>query len=234
MPEFLSRYDFNMSAAKLAYPDQRFSWDTHWGGDFDLVDYVDGRVTFIGDYQALLGSEFRPFDPYQSNYLLEASDRTGSARPKSWASSITCPGISAIASSRWPWPKIRWVRASCASSRTTRDVIELRGNVRKVIARAYVDYTWMADVDLIVQADWRPQSRPVRAELRPDHHRRQDDRRAWQPGGGRVEAGVQLNGVEGAMELFVGAERVIDADQLDRVPRAGPLSAFGCCGTDDP
>ncbi len=51
---------------------QRFTWDTHWGGDFDLVDYVHGRVTFLADYQALLGSEFRPFDPYQSNYTLEA------------------------------------------------------------------------------------------------------------------------------------------------------------------
>src|SRR5262249_61333503 len=71
-PEFLSRFDFNMSAAKLAYDDPRFSWDVHWGGDFDLVDYVYGRVTFIGDYQGVLGSEFRPFDPYQSNYLLEA------------------------------------------------------------------------------------------------------------------------------------------------------------------
>ena len=62
-----------MAAAKLAIDDQRFSWDTHWAGDFDLVDYVYGRISFLADYQALLGSEFRPFDPYQSNYLLEAS-----------------------------------------------------------------------------------------------------------------------------------------------------------------
>src|SRR5947208_14990377 len=75
--QFFSRFDFNMSAAKLAYPDQRFSWDVHWAGDFDLVDYVFGRVAFIGDYEAVLGSEYRPFDPYQSNYLLEA---TGSIR----------------------------------------------------------------------------------------------------------------------------------------------------------
>src|SRR5262245_17857501 len=58
---FLTRFDFNMSAAKLGHPDPRFSWDVHWAGDFDLVDYVHGRVSFLADYQSLLGSEFRPF-----------------------------------------------------------------------------------------------------------------------------------------------------------------------------
>ena len=48
-------------------------WDTHWGADFDLVDYVKGRVSFLVDYQAVLGNEFRPFDPNQGNYMLEFS-----------------------------------------------------------------------------------------------------------------------------------------------------------------
>src|SRR5262249_7609529 len=71
--EFMSRFDFRMWAAALAYDDPRFVWGTHWAGDFDLVDYVYGRATFVADYQALLGNEYRPFDPYQSNYLLEAA-----------------------------------------------------------------------------------------------------------------------------------------------------------------
>ena len=43
-PEFMSRFDFHMSAAGVNEPDPRFSWDTHWGGDFDFVDYVRGRM----------------------------------------------------------------------------------------------------------------------------------------------------------------------------------------------
>src|SRR5205807_2455069 len=73
-PEFLSRYDFHLSAAALlvstptpapAVPDQRFSWDTHFGGSFDVVDYLVGRTAVMIDYQAVLGDEFRPFDPNQ-------------------------------------------------------------------------------------------------------------------------------------------------------------------------
>ena len=30
---------------------------------------MHGRATFLAIYQALLGSEFRPFDPYQGNYI---------------------------------------------------------------------------------------------------------------------------------------------------------------------
>jgi hypothetical protein len=106
------------------------------------------------------------------------------------------------------------------------EVIELRGNLRKVIARAYVDYTWMADGDLIVKADWRPKvglyARSYGQIITVD----KTIAGRGNQGGGRVEAGVQLNGVEGVMQLFVGAERIIDADQLDRVPRRWAFVGF--------
>jgi hypothetical protein len=44
--------------------------------------------------------------------------------------------------------------------------------------------------------------------------------------GGRLEAGILLPGVKGDMELFVGGERIIDADQLDRVPRRWAFVGF--------
>ena len=65
--EFMSRLNVHMSAVGLANDDPRFSWDTHWGGDFDLADYVKGRLTFLADYEAILGHEYRQFDPTQSN-----------------------------------------------------------------------------------------------------------------------------------------------------------------------
>src|SRR5262245_35511634 len=77
--EFMSRFDFHMSAAGLNELDPRFSWDTHWGRDFDFVDYVRGRMMFLADYQVVLGRENRLFDPNQGNYTLEVS---GSLRHK--------------------------------------------------------------------------------------------------------------------------------------------------------
>src|SRR5262245_28929770 len=71
--QFMSRFDFHMSAAGLNEPDPRFSWDTHWGGDFDFADYVRGRLMFLADYQVVLGREIRLFDPNQGNYTLEVS-----------------------------------------------------------------------------------------------------------------------------------------------------------------
>src|SRR5262245_53217814 len=217
-PEFLSRYDFNMSAAKLAYEDQRFSWDVHWGGDFDLVDYVYGRVTFIGDYEGLLGSEFRPFDPYQSNYLLEAigSYRLGSTEVLGVLSHVSrhlgdrFKPLAVAENSLGP----RIMRRFYFGERN----LDVRGNLRKVIARAYVDYTWMADVDVIARANLKPRlgvyGRSYVQIITVDRTIAGRDNQS----GGRVEAGVMLRGVQANMELFVGAERVIDADQLDRLP----------------
>jgi hypothetical protein len=225
-PEFLSRYDFNMSAAKLGYQDPRFSWDVHWGGDFDLVDYVRGRVTFIGDYQGLLGSEFRPFDPYQSNYLLEA---VGSVRAGQTEVLGVLNHVSRHLGDRFkPLAVAENSLGPRVMRRFTHDDVtfEVRGNLRKVIARAYVDYTWMSDIDLFARTDLRPKvavyGRAFGQAIAVD---KQIAGRGRQ-GGGRLEAGVLLRGVKGDMELFVGAERIIDADQLDRLPRRWAFVGF--------
>jgi hypothetical protein len=226
-PEFLSRYDFNMSAAKLRYEDPRFSWDVHWGGDFDLVDYVYGRVTFIGDYQGVLGSEFRPFDPYQSNYLLEAigSFRFGQTEVLGVLNHISrhlgdrFKPVAVAENSLGP-------RVMRRFTFDNNKALEVRGNVRKVIAHAYVDYTWMTDIDFIAKAVIRPKlgiygrAYGQLVTVDPTIAGRGNQR------GGRLEAGILLPGVQGNMELFVGGERSIDADQLDRVARRWAFVGF--------
>jgi len=224
--EFFPRFDFNMSAVKLAYPDQRFSWDTHWAGDFDLFDYVHGRVGFIGDYQALLGSEYRPFDPYQSNYLLEA---TGSMRSGKTEVLGVLSHVSRHMGDRF---KPVAVAENSLGPRVMRrftygdKTFEVRGDVRKVIARAYVDYTWLSSADLIVRSDLRPRvgvyGRAFGQTIAVDKTIAGRDRQS----GGRLEAGVDLRGAKGDLELFVGTERVVDADQLDRLPRHWTFFGF--------
>src|SRR5690349_20168639 len=66
--DFLTRADFQLSASRIAgIDDIRFSWDTHFGGSLDMVDYVVGRAGVYVDYEAVLGDEFRIFDPNQGN-----------------------------------------------------------------------------------------------------------------------------------------------------------------------
>src|SRR5215470_3555029 len=71
---FLSRYDFQLEINVLSGNDGReFRWDSHFGGEFDLINYLKGRLSIVADYEAVLGSELRPFDPNQGIYILEPS-----------------------------------------------------------------------------------------------------------------------------------------------------------------
>src|ERR1051325_1810542 len=71
--QFFPRYDFHLGAERLSQSDPRFVWDTNFGGDMDFVDYGRGRATFAANYEAVLGKEFRAFDPNQGDYLLDTS-----------------------------------------------------------------------------------------------------------------------------------------------------------------
>ena len=225
-PQFMSRYDFRMSAAALGSGDKRFSWDIHWAGDFDLVDYVFGRLTFLGDYQALLGSEFRPFDPYQSNYVLEAA---GSLRRGSTEIVAVLNHVSRHLGDR---PKRIAVADNSLGGRvlhrfsTGTRRVDLRADLRKVIERAYVDYDWIGSIDVRV-------SQPV-ARHADAYGRAYGERYAVDPPvagrerqlGGRLEGGVRIRGTAGAIDLFAGIERVVDADPIDRMPRHWAFAGF--------
>lgn len=224
-PQFMSRYDFHLSAAALASGDIRFAWDTHFGGDFDFVDYVHGRVFFLADYQALLGNEFRPFDPYEGNYFLEAA---GSVR----AGATEFVGVLHHTSrhvgdrpKRFPiaWNKLdaRVLRQVAVGGST----IDVRVAAGKVIARANVDYSWTGNLDVTVRHPLRPHvglfggaAGHLIGVIATSSRERQK--------GGRLEAGVRLMGQGGAIELFAGVERVIDADTFDGIPRQWAFAGF--------
>jgi hypothetical protein len=228
--EFLPRFDFRMSAAALANEDQRFSWDTRWAGNLDLVDYVLGRAMFLADYQALLGREFRPFDPYQSNYTLEAS---GSVRARSTEVALVLNHVSRHFGDR---PKRIAVAMNSLGARAMRrftagpGAVDLRVDLRKVIARAYVDYTWVGGADVTLR---RPLNGRVGVYGRGYGEVYGVDKslagRDPQMGG-RLEAGVHIAGAGGALELFAGLERVVDADPLDRLPRQWGFAGFRLVG----
>ena len=225
-PDFFTRYDFHLSANSLSGDDQHFAWDSYFGGDLDLVDYVKGRASVLVDYEAVLGSQLRPFDPEQSYYVLEtaASYRQGetelagvfhhvsrhlSDRPKTF--SIAWNVLGARALRRFEFSGV---------------TIDARVDVGKVVQHSYMDYSWTADSDVTIRRSLKPRLAVfvhgygemfgVDGEIAD---------RVTQTGG-VMEAGVRINGRAGAIELFAGIERRIDADPTDRVARRWGIWGF--------
>jgi hypothetical protein len=226
-PQFMSRYDFHLEASYLGSGDHtRFMWDTHWGGDFDLIDYVAGRFGFLVDYQAVLGNEFRPFDPNQGNYVLEFS---GSGRLGRTELAGVFHHVSRHLSDR---PKRIAVAMNVAEVRLLRRfewsglTVDLKAEAGHTLERAYVDYSWTGNIDMTarhrVNGTLSAYGRVFGESYGIDEDLSDRDTQR----GGRFEAGIRLRGRGGAMDLFAGWERVIDADPLDRQARSWPFAGF--------
>lgn len=224
---FLPRYDFLMSAAALSHEDERFSWDTHWAGNFDVIDYRRGRITLLSDLQGILGSEFRPFDPYQSNYLLEAG---GSVRLRNIETALVLNHISRHLGDRFKRIAVAenslGVRALSKLKFSPTTTLDVRGDFRKVIAVAYVDYTTMSEVDLVLRRTLNTHSsvyaRGYGSGISVDET---VANRNYQTGG-RAEAGIRFTGERASVDFFGGFEKVIDADVLDRQARRWAFFGF--------
>jgi hypothetical protein len=225
-PAFMSRYDFHLTAQGMIPGDEQFSWDTHWGGDFDFVDYVGGRLSFLADYQAVLGDELQAFDPNQGNYTLAVSS---SVRAGATELAGVFHHVSRHLGDR---SKDFGIAFNVLLGRLMRQfavgdaTVALRAEAGRVTHRAYVDYTWMAASDLWVRRQVSPHiswfGRAYGETYAVDPEIAGRDRRR----GGRLEGGVRLSGSRGGLELFAGFERVIDADALDRQTRHWAFGGF--------
>ncbi len=225
-PTFMSRYDLSLAAAALSIDDQRFSWDTHFGGNIDVVDYVGGRVNLLAEYEAVLGSEYRPFDPNQGNYTLEAS---GSGR----IGTLEVAGMFHHLSRHLSDRSKRFAIAYNAlggrvldEARVQGTIISGRATIAKVIQHSYLDYAWTADLDLKVR---RPLNKVASVYGRGTGELYGIDDAVSNRGrqkGGRIEAGLRLDGRAGAIELFAGYEQRVDAYQIDLVPLRWGYAGF--------
>jgi hypothetical protein len=216
--DFLSHYDFWLSAAALAVDNQQFSWDTHFGGALDVADYVVGRTAVRIDYQAILGDEFRAFDPNQGNYTLEASS---SARIGDRTELVGIfHHVSRHLSDRPKRPAVAWnVAGVRILHRETIGAItvdtDLEGGA--VVQHSTVDYRWIGELNLVVRGPLSPrvgaflqgsgQIIGVDDTIDPAHARGTQV-------GGLGEVGVRINGRGGMLELFAGFEQRVDASPL--------------------
>jgi len=223
--EFMSRTDLRLGAAALSSDDQRFKWDTHFGGDIDVLDYVHGRVRVVADYQAMLGDEFRPFDPNQGNYVLEPS---ASMRVGGFEIAGVFHHESRHLSDRIKKFSIDWnVLGGRVLKRadTEKMTLEVEAGFGGVVRHTFTDYKWVGDTDVLVRRQLSDRMavyvRGTFVVYGVDGTVPRDNQT-----GGRGEIGLRLTGPAGAVELFAGGERVVDAYPLDRVPQEWPFAGF--------
>jgi hypothetical protein len=211
---FMPRYDFHISADRLSTDDARFVWDTNVGGEVDVVDYGVGRATFTGNFESVLGNQFRNFDPNQGNYLLDGSL---SWRERSTEVAALFHHTSRHLSDRFKRSAVAWnmlgarVRHDITTRKTT---IQLKGDLLGVLVRNNVDYNWEAGGDVHVAV-------PIRSAMSLITSARLQllgvdgsQPRGTQTGS-RAEAGIRFAGEKGAIELIVAAERRVDPYPLE-------------------
>jgi hypothetical protein len=213
--EFLSRAVFHMGAERLSGNDIRFTWDANLGGELDFVDYGAGRATFAGNYQVILGDEFKAFDPNQGNYVLEGSL---SGRLPALELAAVFYHQSRHLSDRQNMQPIDWnmlgVRAMHAWIAGAAMHLDARADLRWTILRTFVDYTWEFDGRLRADRVLRPGVGLLL--VGGVRHLGVDgtQNRGGQTGV-RGEAGVRFDGAAAAVELFVAGERRIDPYPLE-------------------
>jgi hypothetical protein len=198
----------------LVEDDPRFVWDARFGGELDFIDFGRGRVTFVGEYEVLLGEQFRMFDPNQGNYTLGGSL---SARLRGVEIAGVFHHVSRHLSDRPKRQAIDWnmagarVRGGFSRGRTE---VESRMDVRGVVQHSYVDYQWEVDAATRAQVRLAPRAAAVIGGgirvLGVDATRGRSTQY-----GARGEGGVRLEGQAANVELLVAVERRIDPYQLE-------------------
>ena len=211
--QLLPRSAFLLSAEHISGEDLRFVWDMNFGGALDVIDYGAGRASFVANYQAILGDEIRHFDPNQGNYILSGS------------ASLRTPGVEVAGvfyhqsrhlADRDNRVAVAWNMAGVRVQRSVtagRARVDGRVDVRGVVAKAFVDYTW--EIEGAVRSD--VQIRPSVAVLFAGTLRRvgvDDSQNRGDQTGFRGETGLRFDGRRGAMEFFLAAEQRIDPSPL--------------------
>lgn len=211
---FMPRYDFHLAADHLSTTDSRFVWDTNFGGEVDFVDYGRGRATFTGNFESVLGNQFRAFDPNQGNYLLDVAL---SWRERGTEVAALFHHTSRHLSDRFNRVPVGW---NMLGTRVQHDVaarkvaVRLRADALGTLRKSNVDYNWELDGDVRLAAPLRPAVSFITATHVQLVGVDASAGRGSQAGS-RAEAGVRFSGEKGAIELIVAAERRIDAYPLE-------------------
>jgi hypothetical protein len=213
--QFLPRFDFYLAAERLGGDnDNRFAWDADFGGELDVIDYGAGRATFMANYEVVMGTQLRRFDPNQGNYVMSGL--------LSWrAAGLELAGMfyhqSRHLSDR---PKVAAIDWNMFGARIAHDFARgrsqwtARADLRRTIQKSFVDYQWELDAEGRGRIDLRPHVSVV-STLNARIVGVDDTRNRGTQTGFLAEGGVRFEGTAGAMEFFIAGERRIDPFPLE-------------------
>ena len=211
---FLPRFDFEVSMEHLFSEEIRYVWDANFGGDIDLVSIGRTRATFVANYQTILGSEFRAFDPNQGNYTLEGSVsvRTGAVEAAG-----VFHHVSRHLSDRPKRIAVDWNMVGGrirGEGRHDRFEYEAHADIRGVIQHTFVDYRWEIDSEVSTRLMLKPRVALLAIGawrvLGVDGTRGRGNQHGY-----RGEGGVRFAGRSATLDLFLAAEQRVDPYQLE-------------------
>jgi hypothetical protein len=225
-PQFLPRFDFQISLAGVSSADPRFKWDGRINGDFDVVDYVKGRTSIFAQYEVVAGNQLRPFDPNQGNYTFEGSS---SLRVRGTEIAGVFHHVSRHLSDRSNLQSISYNGLGPRAMRHfdfNKTSLDVRGDIEKVSRHEFLDYSWTAGLHLLARKPIGPRTSVFASGDLETYGVDHSVAGRGEQNGGRLEGGLRLKGGQGSVEFFGGWEQVVDAYPLDRGPMRWAFVGF--------
>jgi hypothetical protein len=206
---WLPNYHFHLNMAHLSDEDERYNWDANYGGELGIVAVGRTQLTFVANYQAVLGEEFHPFDPNQGNYTI---DGVLSTRVKGFYVAGVFHHLSRHLADRPKEPPVDWNmmggRVGTMFTRGGTDV-EARFDLLGAILKTNVDYDWEMHAGVRVHRRVYGTAGWIASAMLREVGTNGRGNRGNQTGG-RVEGGLRVSGKAATIELYLAAERVID------------------------
>ena len=206
---WLPNYHFHLNMAHLSDDSPRYNWDANYGGELGVVAVGRTQLTFVANYQAVLGEEFHPFDPNQGNYTI---DGVISTRVKGFYVAGVFHHLSRHLADRPKRPPVDWNMAGGrVGSLFTRGgtEVEARFDLFGVILKTNVDYDWEMHAGVRVSHRVYGTFGLIGSAMLREVGTNGLGNRGTQTGG-RGEGGFRVSGKAASIELYLAVERVVD------------------------
>jgi len=206
---WLPNYHFHLNMAHLSSDSPRYNWDANYGGELGILAVGRSQLTFVANYQAVLGEEFHPFDPNQGNYTI---DGVLSSRVKGFYVAGVFHHLSRHLADRAKRPPVDWNmfggRVGAVLKHNDTDV-EARFDLLGAILKTNVDYDW--EMHAGVRAHHRVYGTfgLIGSAMLRQVGTNGLGNRGTQTGG-RGEGGFRVSGKAATVELYLAVEKVID------------------------
>ena len=206
---WLPNYKFHLNMAHLSDDSPRYNWDANYGGELGIIAVGRTQLSFVANYQAVLGEEFHPFDPNQGNYTI---DGVLSTRVRGFYVAGVFHHLSRHLADRPKEPPVDWNMMGGRVGRIfTSDTteVEARFDLLGAILKTNVDYNWEMHTGARVHHHVYGTFGLIGSAMLRQVGTNGLGNRGTQTGG-RGEGGFRISGKGATIELYLAVEKVID------------------------